>query len=74
MHIPPGLMYVEQIEQFWKNDSQTNLTTLLGRYQHKILMTISGHIHTADIRAPVSFNNTALNMTVLLAPSVSPFH
>lgn len=67
-------MYVEAIQQFWKNSSQKEFTQLMNKYDSKVLFFIGAHIHTADIRAPLSFFSDSLNVTVLLTPSITPFH
>ncbi|TNV84105.1 hypothetical protein FGO68_gene4827 [Halteria grandinella] len=73
-HIPPGLMYVEAVQQFWKNSSQQQFTDLMNKYDSKVLLFIGAHIHTADVRAPLSFFSHSLNMSVIMTPSISPFH
>lgn len=67
-------MFVDTLSEFWKKDSQANFTALIHKYQHKILFFTGAHTHTADIRAPIGFNNTGLNMSIIFTPSVSPFH
>lgn len=69
------MQYVDQLSKLWKDESQQNFTTIAHKYQHKIVFYLGAHLHTADIRAPhASINATDINMTLLLTPSVSPYH
>lgn len=73
-HISPGLWFADQIEELWKNTSVASYLEVFHRYQHKILFMVAGHQHTMDIRSPNSFNYTNCNISIFIAPSVSPYH
>jgi hypothetical protein len=43
-------------------------------YQGRILFFLGAHVHTCEIRSPITSNLTNANMSIFLAPSVSPYH
>jgi len=73
MHIPPGMWFFSRDEQFWKNDSMDAFFEVITKYQDRIHIMLGAHVHSGEIRAPLSFLNKELtNLTLMMTPGVAP--
>lgn len=73
MHIPPGMWYFKWDEQFWKSKSQDIFLDILSRYQDRLSFVLGGHVHSAEIRAPLSsFAVDLKNVTLMMTPGIAP--
>jgi sphingomyelin phosphodiesterase acid-like 3 len=73
MHIPPGMWYYQSEEVFWKNQSQNAFLNILSKYQNNLSFLLAAHIHSGEIRAPISTEVVDLkNLTIMMTPAVSP--
>ena len=74
MHIPPGQWYVNKDESFWNDLSLSKYLELFTQYQDKILIVLGAHVHSGEIRAPISSEFGDLNLTVMMTPGMSPIY
>lgn len=73
MHIPPGMWYYTKDQQFWKNESIDTFLEIVSKYQDRILILLGAHVHSGEIRAPLSFLHKDLtNLTIMMTPGVAP--
>ena len=73
MHIPPGMWYFQKDEQFWKSQLQDTFLDILNRYQDRVSFMLGGHVHSAEIRAPLSsFSVELKNLTLMMTPGIAP--
>ena len=56
----------------WKDQYMDSYLRLLNLYKSRIIIILGGHVHTAEIDAPVSSRYPDFNVTILLTPSITP--
>jgi len=69
MHIPPGIMLKEP---FWNRSLEPIFLYTLSQFQSKIVLVLGAHIHSGEIKAPLSSNFPDLALPIMLSPSTSP--
>jgi hypothetical protein len=74
MHIPPGVFYVDGVglDVFWNQTVLNSFMEFLARRQDRIIAIIAAHVHTFEIRAPLSTVFPNVSVPLLMSPSISP--
>ena len=76
MHIPPGLIFSDGggLDVFWNSTCLKSFMSLLNTYQDRISMILGAHVHTFEIRSPLSSSFPNVSVPLLMSPSISPLH